>query len=153
MKKIFSPVLFVSTLIAGLLAISSCKKCQICTVKDTNTGHVLYISPEKCGSETDFAAQQAKADSFYCWACAVYDTVVFDSIPDATDSTIRYDSAYVANLDSLGVDSLDSINCGQAKELSRLKYKTGTLIRALTGQNYFVRCYRGNKFPTNRVCD
>lgn len=154
MKKVFGPIFFIATLVAGLISISSCKKCIICTVKDTNSGHVLYISPEKCGKEEDFNQLKTYSDSFSCWGCAVYDTAIFDSIPDNFNEELRWDSAYVANLDSIGVDTLDSVNCGHETELLKLQYRTGALVRALyANDKYFIHCSRGNKFPTTKVCD
>lgn len=146
---ILAVLVFVSTIIAT----SGCKKCIICTVKDANRNKVLYISPEKCGSETEFTALQDSLNTaYYCWGCAVYDSAIYAALQGSNES-VRLDSSYFSHLDSLPIDTLDSINCGSVAYLDKKKNLTGILLRNLYGNtNLFVKC-DNSKFPTKTECD
>ncbi len=123
-----------------------------------NSGKVLYISPEKCGSESDFSTLKDSVDkAYYCWGCAIYDSLAYDTIAGLTDA-LRLDSAYIMSLDSFkvefAIDTLDSIKCGSVAKLVKLKNHTTNLVRVflIDHPSAHLRCF-SDGFPVKTECD
>jgi len=53
-------VFILAALLGIWLGLPSCKKCTVCTVKDSN-GNIVVNAEESCGSNSDIEAAQAKA--------------------------------------------------------------------------------------------